>query len=138
MATMNGLTPQQMAKDIINGAVESKMIEISGTSFQKLETVVRYLNRDKISARGDNWFKKNFDSLTSDAVETLVTAREKAITDYQNKKELQDKDELFRTLMSRGVAIDVAYKDAYGVAYAPKEQATEVKEMTVSKEVQKK
>jgi hypothetical protein len=126
MATMNGVTPEQMAASIIAGAVESKMIEISGISFQKLETVVRYLNRDKISARGDNWFKKNFDSLTSDAVETLITAREKAITDYQNKKELQDKDELFRTLISRGVDIATAYKDAYGVAYVPQSKETVV------------
>lgn len=122
MATLNGITPEQMAREIVNNAVESKMIEISGTSFQKLETVVRYLNRDKISARGEGWFKKHFDSLTSDAVETLVTAREKAIVDYQNKKELQDKDELFRTLLARGTAIEVAYKDAYGVAYAPKQE----------------
>jgi hypothetical protein len=127
MATMNGLTPEQLAKQIVNEAVESKMIEISGTSFQKLETVVRYLNREKIAARGDNWFKKNFDSLTSDAVETLVTAREKAIVDYQDKKELQAKDELFRTLLARGTAIEVAYKDAYGVAYVPKGDTKENK-----------
>lgn len=122
MATMNGVTPQQMAKEIIEDATESKMIEISGTSFQRLETVVRYLNREKIAARGDNWFKKNFESLVTDAVETLVQAREKAITDYMNKKELQDKDELFRALLSRGTAIEVAYKDAYGVAYVPSDK----------------
>jgi hypothetical protein len=116
-------TPDQLAKEIVNSAIESKMIEISGTSFQRLETITRYLNRDKISARGENWFKKNFDSLVTDAVETLVIAREKAINDYMDKKELQAKDELFRTLLARGTAIEVAYKDAYGVAYVPKEQS---------------
>ena len=124
MATLNGLTPEQLAHNIVSQATESKMIEISGTSFQKLETVVRYLNRDKISARGDGWFKRQFDTLVSDAVESLVTAREKAIVDYQNKKELQDKDELFRTLIARGNDIAVSYKDAYGVAYVPRSTET--------------
>lgn len=114
------LDPKAIAAAIVNDAVESKMIEISGTCFQRLETVTRYLNREKIAARGDNWFKKNFDSLVTDTVETLVTAREKAINDYMDKKELGAKDELFRLLMSKGTAIEVAYKDAYGVAYAPK------------------
>jgi hypothetical protein len=122
MALLNGQTAEQIAKDIINDAIEDKMVMVSGTSFQKLELVTRYLNRDKISARGDNWFKKNFDSLVTDCVETLVSAREKAITDYQNKKELQDKDELFRTLLARGIAIETAYKDAYGVSYVPQKK----------------
>jgi len=121
------LDANQIAKDIVNAANESKMIEISGTSFQRLETVVRYLNREKIAARGDNWFKKNFDSLVTDSIETLITAREKAINDYMDKKELAAKDELFRVLMSKGTAIEVAYKDAYGVAYAPKEEKKEEK-----------
>src|SRR3977135_3656592 len=77
MATMNGVTPEQLAKEIIADTVESKMIDMSGTAFQKLETVVCYLNRDKIAARSQAWYKKNFDSLVTDAVETLVSAREK-------------------------------------------------------------
>lgn len=115
MALLEGKTPEVMASEIINAAVADAVISISGTSAQKLATVVRYLNRDKISARGENWFRKNEDSLTSDAVETLVSAREKAITDYQNKKETQAKDELFRTLRARGVDLATAEKDAYGI-----------------------
>src|SRR5258706_7787095 len=110
MALLEGKTPETIAKEMINDAVESQMVEIAGTTAQKLATVVRYLNRDKISARGENWFRKNSDSLTTDAIETLVTAREKAITDYQNKKEVQAKDELFRTLCARGVDKNTAYK----------------------------
>jgi len=112
-ATLNGKTPAQIAHDIVTDAVESVMVEISGTASQRLETVVRYLNRDKISARGETWFRKNHDSLTTDAIETLVTAREKAITDYQNKKELMAKDELFRTLVARGIPVAQAEKEAY-------------------------
>jgi hypothetical protein len=110
---MNGVTPEQLAKEIIADAVESKMIEISGTAFQKLETVVCYLNRDKIAARSQAWYKKNFDMLVTDAVETLVSAREKAINDYMNKKETQAKDELFREKVARGLAPAEAYKEVY-------------------------
>lgn len=113
MALLEGKTPEQIAADIVKDAAEEKMILVSGTAFQKLETVVRYLNRDKIAARGQTWFNKNHDTLITDAVETLVTAREKAITDYQNKKDLQAKDEQFRDLTARGVKADEAYKQAY-------------------------
>lgn len=112
-ATMNGKTAEEMAKEIINAATADVEVSISGTNAQKLETVVRYLNREKISARGDNWFKKNHELLVTDALETLITAREKAITEYLNKKELQAKDEAFRDLVARGVSKDEAYKQAY-------------------------
>jgi rRNA processing protein Krr1/Pno1 len=113
MALLEGKTPEQLAHDIVEEAVESVMHEISGTANQKLETVVRYLNRDKIQARGETWFNKNHDSLVSSALETLIEAREKAIVDYLDKKEQQSKDELFRDLIARGVKIEEAYKAAY-------------------------
>lgn len=106
-------TPEQIAKEIIESATTDILIEISGTAAQKLETVVRYLNRDKIQARGENWFKKNHDLLVTDAVEELVKAREKAITDYLKKKEQSDKDEAFRDLVARGIAITEAYTKIY-------------------------
>lgn len=112
MAELNGKTPETIAAEIMKN-MEDQVITVSGSTNLKLEVVVRYLNRDKISARGENWFKKNHDSLVTDAVETLVSAREKAITDYQNKKEVQAKDELFRTLVARGINKDQAYKEAY-------------------------
>jgi hypothetical protein len=86
MPTMNGVTPEEKAKEIVNQAFEDKMAMISGTTFQKLTTVVRYLNRDKIQARGESWFTKNFDSLTTDALDDLIKAREKAITSYLAKR----------------------------------------------------
>lgn len=113
MATLNGKTPEQMAASIIEDAVKPALLEISGTANQKLDIVVRYLNRDKIQARGENWFEKNKTALTSSAMETLIEAREKAITDYLNKKEQTSKDELFRDLVARGVKVEEAYKAAY-------------------------
>ena len=113
MALLEGKTAEAIAKEIIESAVEDKEVVISGTAFQKLETVVRYLNRDKIQARGQAWFDKNVDMLTTDAMETLINAREKAIVDYLAKKELNDKDEAFRTLVARGVNVQEAYKKIY-------------------------
>ena len=113
MALLEGKTAETIAKEIINDAVEDKLVSISGTAFQKLETVVRYLNRDKIQARGENWFNKNEEMLTTDALETLINAREKAIVDYLAKKELNDKDEAFRTLVARGINVQEAYKKIY-------------------------
>jgi len=106
-------TPEQIAKDIIDSAVEDVAIVISGTANQKLQTVVRYLNRDKMQARGESWFNKNVEALTTDALETLINAREKAITDYLAKKELNDKDDAFRTLVARGIPVQEAYKKVY-------------------------
>lgn len=113
MALLDGKTAETIAKEIINDAVEDKLVSISGTAFQKLETVVRYLNRDKIQARGVVWFERNVESLTTDALETLINAREKAIVDYLAKKELNDKDEAFRTLVARGINVQEAYKKIY-------------------------
>lgn len=113
MALLEGKTAEAIAKEIINDAVEDKLVSISGTAFQKLETVVRYLNRDKIQARGVVWFERNVESLTTDALETLINAREKAIVDYLAKKELNDKDEAFRTLVARGINVQEAYKKIY-------------------------
>src|SRR5437773_4014216 len=97
MTTDNGTkTPQEMAKEIVQTATEDKMVIVQGTTFQKLETVVRYLNREKISARGDVWFRKNFDALVTDTVDSLITAREKSILDYLSKKEQAEKDEAYR------------------------------------------
>lgn len=115
MTTDNGTkTPTEMAKDIVQAAVEDKLVQVSGTTFQKLEIVVRYLNRQKIAARGDSWFQKNFDNLAQDAVDTLIIARAKAINDQLNKAELADKDNSFRELIARGIEFSVAYTQVYG------------------------
>lgn len=111
MALLEGKTAEEIASEIMTD--KTVMVEVSGLAAQNVETVVRYLNRDAIQARGQVWFDKNHDRLVTDTIETLVNARAKAIVDYMNKKELQAKDELFRTLVSRGVAKDEAYKSAY-------------------------
>lgn len=114
MAQLNGKSPEVMANEIINAAVESLEIELPGTSKPQVETIVRYLNRDKISARGETWFNKNYPTLVTDAVTELVKARCKAITDYLAKKEQDDKSKSFRELVARGTAIPDAYKAVYG------------------------
>jgi hypothetical protein len=104
----------QLAAEIVKEMNTPMLIELPGTQRDNLITVVRYLNRDAIMARGENWFKKNQESLTSDCIADLVKARAKAIVDYLAKKEQQDKDESFRKLIARGTAIPEAYKLVYG------------------------
>ena len=112
MATMNGKTPEVMANEII-GDLNDRELSVSGTSFQKLATVVRYLNRDKIAARGEVWFRKNETNLITDAMETLINAREKAIVDYQAKKELADKNQALNKLVARGIKVEDAYAQVF-------------------------
>jgi len=113
-------TPEQLASEITKDMNTPMLIELPGTQREALVTVVRYLNRDAIMARGENWFKKNQESLTSDCIADLVKARAKAITDYLAKKEQSDKDESFRKLIARGTAIPEAYKLVFGEAKVAK------------------
>lgn len=113
MALRNGQTPEEIAKEVIDDATKSRLVEIQGTTFQKLETVVRYLTRDKIQARGENWFVKNHDALLTDTLDILIGSREKAIVDYLAKKEQNEKDEAFRELISKGITVTDAYKAVY-------------------------
>lgn len=106
--------PEDITKEIMKELETPIMIELPGTNKPSVETIVRYLNRDKISARGENWFKKNYVALVADAVTELVKARCKAITDYLAKKEQDDKSKSFRELVARGTAIPDAYKAVYG------------------------
>ena len=110
---VGGKTAQEITKEVM-ASTEDTMLTISGLANTKLETVVRYLNREKISARGDAWFRRNHDNLVTDAVEQLISAREKAITSYLDKKELQEKDEAFRELVARGTVANEAYKQVFG------------------------
>lgn len=108
MAQMNGKTPEVMANEIINAAVIDKAATISGTSFQKLETITRYDNRDKINAKGENWYTKNSERLITDSLETLITNRAKALKAYVDKKDNDDKRKSFLDLVARGLE----YKEA--------------------------
>jgi hypothetical protein len=121
MTTDNGTrTPEQMAAEITRDMNTPWLIELPGTQRDSLATIVRYLNRDAIMARGEGWYKKNQQSLTCDTIADLVKARAKAITDYLAKKEQMDQDTTFRKLVARGTAIPEAYKLVYGEPKATK------------------
>lgn len=107
-------TPQEMAKEIVKAAVEDKELTISGTTFQKLETVVKYLNRDKIQARSVAWFNSNFDRLVTDAVTLLIETREEQILKYLKKKEQDEKTSAMLDMVARGISAQDAYKACFG------------------------
>lgn len=101
-------TPDEMAKEIINSAFEDQDVTVTGTTYQKLVTVVRYLNRDKIQARSESWFQKNLDNLVSDGLYDVINARHKALIKYLATKDNADKRGAFVELLARGVV----FKDA--------------------------
>ena len=101
-------TPEQMAKDIVKAATEDKLVEISGTAFQRLDTITRYDNRDKIQGKGENWFIKNHQRLVTDSLDTLIRNRDKALRMYLEKKDNDDRRESFLDLVARGMS----YKEA--------------------------
>lgn len=104
---VGGKTAEELLKEA-KAELEDKMVEISGLSFQKLTTITRYLNRDKISGRSEAWFTKNFDSLTTESLTEIITARYKALTKQLAAKENADKRGAFVELLSRGVAFKEA------------------------------
>lgn len=109
-STKETKTPEQLAAEAL---LKDQLVTVSGTAYQKLETIVRYLNRNKIQARGENWFNKNADILFQDGMEKLIEAREKAIVDQLKKQEQAEKDEAFRGLVARGITITEAYAKVY-------------------------
>jgi hypothetical protein len=111
MADMNGKSPAVMANDIIKAATEDKSVDISGTTYQKLEKIVRYDNRDKIQGKGETWFVKNQTRLTEESLDTLISNREKALTKYLDKKDNDDKRKSFLDLIARGVDYKKAVVD---------------------------
>jgi|SRR5215831_7029806 len=113
MAELNGKTPEQIAKDVIEQATKDVKVSISGTSAQKLEVIVKYLNRDTILTRGENYFKKSVEALTTNALEELIEARHKAIVSYLAKREQEELDKTFHMLRKRGMSVQDAYAAVY-------------------------
>lgn len=111
LAAQDNKTPEQQAAEAI---LKDELVNVSGTTYEKLTTVVRYLNRDKIQVRGETWFKKNLDILYQDTLTTLVDARHKAIVEGLKKKEDSDLNAAFKMLIKRGLTVPDAYARVYG------------------------
>lgn len=110
MALLEGKTAEQIAHDIIEKATEDCLFTISGTVNENLESLTRYVHRDMIQMRGENYFTKQKDTLIRDVVEKLITDRFDAVKKYLNKKETDAKMQYFLLLRSKGIGLEEAEK----------------------------
>ena len=104
MALLNGKTAEQIAKDIINKAVEPIIVEIDGVRGQDLDELVRYKFVKKIYSKGERWFQKNVDALRTEFLETVIEAQIKQRRKLDEKQQQIDNMEYYRELVSRGMS----------------------------------
>lgn len=112
MAELNGKTPEQIAADIIKAATESVMIEIAGTTAQRLEKILRYANAKKIYVKGEKWFQQNLETLQTEWLEKVIEAQAKQREKLDEKERENDAHEYVKILVSRGVNRFVAMEMA--------------------------
>jgi|SRR5215475_7531927 len=103
MATLDGKTPEQIAKDIIDAATQATVIEISGVAAQALEQVMRYKYAKKIYSKGEKWFKANLENLQTEFIEKVIEAQYDQRKKLDSKQEEAEKHEYVAILVSRGV-----------------------------------
>ena len=106
-------TPEELAHEIMTDAVKSEVVEITGTSFQKLEKITKYANRDLIQMRGENYYKKNSDLFRREVLQKLIEDKADAISNYLDKKEQDAKQKLFLKLVASGMSKEEAAKQVF-------------------------
>ena len=112
MAELNGQTPEQIAANIIKAATESVMIEISGTTAQRLTQILRYANAKKIYTKGEKWFQANLETIQTEWLEKVIEAQAKQREKLDAKERENDAHEYVKILVSRGVNRFVAMEMA--------------------------
>lgn len=112
MAELNGKTPEEIAAEIIKAATESVMIEISGTTAQRLTQILRYANAKKIYTKGEKWFQANLESIQTEWLEKVIEAQAKQREKLDAKERENDAHEYVKILVSRGVNRFVAMEMA--------------------------
>lgn len=115
LATDDGVkTPEQLAAE----ALEDQIVEIGANHSDNLDIVARYLNKDVLvaSRKPESVWEKMKEVWRKDALETLIDAKAKAITDYMDKKEKTNEafDLLIAHYVSQGMAYTEARKKALG------------------------
>ena len=134
MATLDGKTPEQIAKEIVQDAVQSQLVEIDGVTSQHLDVLARYESRDTIQVRGEKYWTKNRDRLREETLIDLINNKHKGLVKYLDKRELDKNNEYFQKLVRDGMNKD----QAYDLAFNGKEPVTEEKKETKKEEIAQK
>ena len=122
MALLNGQTAEQIAKDIINKAVEPVIVEVDGVRGQELDELVRYKFSKKIYSKGEAWFKRNVDALRQEFLESVIESQYKQRQKQDAAQIEKDNMEYYKLLVSRGMSPTEALYEA-GLAQKPSEPA---------------
>lgn len=113
MALLEGKTAEQIAADVVKDAVENKLMEISAQTHQRLEKIARYQNRTTIFNRGERAWKENGEVWTVKALEYIVESRFDQLQKQMEKAEKDAANEYFQLLVSRGMPVAEAFKQAF-------------------------
>ena len=110
MALLNGQTPKEIAEDIVNP--ESQMLELDGYVFENLVKITKYNHKDELAVKSEFYWNKEKDNLIADTLKKLINDKEKTLTKYMDKRQVEKNMEYFRLLRAKGVTIDEAAKMA--------------------------
>lgn len=113
MATLEGKTAEVIAKEIVKDAVDNKLMEVSAQTYQRLEKIARYQNRTTIFNRGERAWKENGEVWTVKALEYIVESRFDQLEKQMAKAEKDAANEYFQLLVSRGMPVNEAFKQAF-------------------------
>lgn len=103
MATVNGKTPEQMAKEIVQDAVKECLITVDGVTEQKIDDILKYRHAKDIYVKGQLWFQNNIDDLRREYVQDVVRANHVQRQKADAKAAQDEKLKYYTMLVSRGV-----------------------------------
>lgn len=113
MALLEGKNVETIAHEIMKDATEDKLQMVSAQTFQRLVKIARYQNRTTIFNRGERAWKENEEAWIAKALETVVESRFEALEKQMSKAEKDAANEYFQLLISRGMPVEEAFKQAF-------------------------
>jgi len=126
MALLNGQTAEQLASAIMKEALEDKLVEVNGPTFQQLVKLTRYNNRTTIFNRGEKSYTQNADMWIKETLEKLITSRYDQLEKQMDKAQRDAANEYFQLLISRGMDLKKAYAEAFGISQPETKAETKV------------
>ena len=114
MATLNGQTPEQIAKNIVSEAVAPQLIEIDGVTSQHLDKLARKANLTAIEALGERHWNKNRDRFRAEVVSNFINSAFKQMVKQIEKREQEMSLTYYNALIRQGMQPNEAHKLAFG------------------------
>lgn len=112
MATIEGKTPEQLAKEIVSAATTSVAMELNGVRVQELDKIVRYKHAQDIFSRGETYYNKMRDQWRVEILENFVAGTFKQQEKVIVAKEQKSKLDFYNLLVARGVPKDKAMEQS--------------------------